>query len=83
MLEALLADEIAARQHRPAGRSRGLTIENRLACGKAVPDDVLAEIKTCDVLLKGPTTTPMGGKMESANVALRRELDLYANVPSR
>lgn len=58
----------------------GLTIENRLALGKAVPDDVLAQIKSCDVLLKGPTTTPMGGKMESANVTLRRELDLYANV---
>lgn len=58
----------------------GLTIENRLALGKPVPEDVLAQIKTCDVLLKGPTTTPMGGKMESANVTLRRELDLYANV---
>ena len=58
----------------------GLTIENRLEKQKAVPDDVLAEIKTCDVLLKGPTTTPKGGTMESANVALRRELDLYANV---
>ncbi len=58
----------------------GLTIENRLAVGKAIPDDVLAQTKECDVLLKGPTTTPMGGKMESANVALRRELDLYANV---
>ena len=58
----------------------GRTIENRLEKQKAVPDDVLAEIKTCDVLLKGPTTTPKGGTMESANVALRRELDLYANV---
>ena len=58
----------------------GLTIENREACGKAIPDDVLAEIKKCDVLLKGPTTTPKGGTMESANVAMRRELDLYANV---
>ena len=58
----------------------GLTIENRLALGKSVPEDVLAQIKSCDVLLKGPTTTPMGGKMESANVTLRRELDLYANV---
>lgn len=58
----------------------GLTIENRLALGKSVPEPVLAEIKSCDVLLKGPTTTPMGGKMESANVTLRRELDLYANV---
>ncbi len=58
----------------------GLTIENRLALNEPVPKAVLAEIKTCDVLLKGPTTTPMGGKMESANVTLRRELDLYANV---
>ena len=78
VLEKLLADEIAA------GRLilkniEGLTIENRLALGKPVPEDVLAQIKACDVLLKGPTTTPMGGKMESANVTLRRELDLYAN----
>ncbi len=58
----------------------GLTIERRMAEGKAIPDDVLAEMKTCDVLLKGPTTTPKGGTLESANVALRRELDLYANV---
>lgn len=58
----------------------GLTIENRLALGKSIPDDTLAQIKVCDVLLKGPTTTPMGGTMESANVTLRRELDLYANV---
>jgi isocitrate dehydrogenase (NAD+) len=57
-----------------------LTIENRQALGKSVPEDVLAQIKSCDVLLKGPTTTPMGGTMESANVTLRRELDLYANV---
>jgi len=59
---------------------QGLTIENRLALGVSVPEQVLAEIKSCDVLLKGPTTTPMGGTMESANVTLRRELDLYANV---
>lgn len=58
----------------------GLTLENRLAQGCAVPAAVLEEIRACDVLLKGPTTTPMGGTMESANVTLRRELDLYANV---
>lgn len=58
----------------------GLTIENRLALGEPVPADVLAAIKECDVILKGPTTTPKGGTMESANVTLRRELDLYANV---
>ncbi len=58
----------------------GLTIENRLAQGKAVPEEVLEQIRACDVLLKGPTTTPKGGTLESANVTLRRELDLYANV---
>ncbi len=58
----------------------GLTIENRIAKKKAIPDDVLAEIKSCHVLLKGPTTTLKGGTLESANVAMRRELDLYANV---
>ena len=57
-----------------------LTIENRLSRNQSVPSEVLAEIKTCDVLLKGPTTTPNGGSMESANVTMRRELDLYANV---
>ncbi|CAK7080967.1 MAG: 3-isopropylmalate dehydrogenase [Eubacterium sp.] len=62
----------------------GLTIENRAACGKAIPNDVLAELKECDVILKGPTTTPREGdkwpNIESANVAMRRELDLFANV---
>ncbi|MBE5906379.1 MAG: isocitrate/isopropylmalate dehydrogenase family protein [Lachnospiraceae bacterium] len=59
---------------------RGLTIENRMAKGEAVPAEVLEQMKACDVILKGPTTTPKGGTMESANVFLRRELDLYANV---
>lgn len=58
----------------------GLTISNRLETLEAVPAATLEEIKKCDVLLKGPTTTPKGGNLESANVALRRELDLYANV---
>ena len=58
----------------------GLTIENRLALGKSMPDESLAVIRECDVLLKGPTETPKGGTLESANVTLRRELDLYANV---
>lgn len=79
VLEELLKADIAAGKV-VLKRIEGLTIENRLALGKSVPEDVLAEIKSCDVLLKGPTTTPMGGKMESANVTLRRELDLYANV---
>ena len=78
VLEKVLADEIAAGSI-VIKQIEGLTIENRLACGKAIPDDVLAQIKSCDVLLKGPTTTPHGGTMESANVSMRRELDLYAN----
>jgi len=78
VLEKLLADEIAAGSIK-LQYIEGLTIENRMACGKPIPEDVLAQIKTCDVLLKGPTTTPHGGTMESANVSLRRELDLYAN----
>ena len=79
VLEAMLADEIK-RGSIVIKQIDGLTIENRLAVNQAVPDDVLEQIKSCDVLLKGPTTTPMGGKMESANVSLRRALDLYANV---
>ena len=79
VLEKLLTEEIASGRV-VLKQIEGLTIENRLALGKAVPEDVLAAISTCDVLLKGPTTTPKGGTMESANVTLRRELDLYANV---
>ncbi len=62
----------------------GLTIENRIKCGKAIPDDVMEELKACDVILKGPTTTPRKGdgmpNIESANVAMRKALDLFANV---
>ncbi|MGB9906261.1 MAG: isocitrate/isopropylmalate family dehydrogenase [Candidatus Saccharicenans sp.] len=62
----------------------GLTIENRAAHNKAIPDDVLAEIKKYHVTLKGPTTTPRKGdswpNIESCNVAMRNELDLFANV---
>ena len=58
----------------------GLTLEKRLETGKAIPEETLAALKECDVILKGPTTTPHGGTLESANVTMRRELDLYANV---
>ena len=79
LLTELLKDDIAAGKVE-LRKIEGLTIENRLALNQAVPDSVLADIKKCHVLLKGPTTTPKGGTMESANVCLRRELDLYANV---
>ena len=79
VLRFLLADEVAA--GRVSFREiDGLTIERRTEVGKAIPDDTLAALKECDVILKGPTTTPHGGNLESANVAMRRELDLYANV---
>ena len=62
----------------------GLTIENRIKQMKPLPDEVLAEIKKCHVLLKGPTTTPEEGSgmpnIESANIAIRRAFDLFANV---
>lgn len=62
----------------------GLTIENRVSVMKAIPDDVLEELKQCHVILKGPTTTPQAGdpwpNIESANVAMRKALDLFANV---
>lgn len=79
LLENLLEKEIAS--GKVELRSiEGLTIENRIKLNQSVPKDTLAAIRECDVLLKGPTTTPKGGTMESANVTLRRELDLYANV---
>ena len=79
LLQFILKDEIAAGKIE-LRTIEGLTIENRIAHNQAIPDDVLAEIKACNVILKAPTTTLKGGTLESANVAMRRELDLYANV---
>lgn len=83
VLKHLLADEV--RKGKVEFKQiDGLTIENRAKAGKAIPDDVLAELKACHVILKGPTTTPRAGdpwpNIESANVAMRKELDLFANV---
>ena len=51
---------------------------------QSIPDDVLAEIHQCHVTLKGPTHTPEKGdgwpNLESANVSMRKALDLFANV---
>ena len=83
VLEAALSKEILSGSVE-IRRIEGLTIENRLEKGESVPKDVLDEIKKCHVLLKGPTETPKGGSksgdMRSANVTLRAELDLFANV---
>ncbi len=83
VLEFLLANEV--KQGKVEFRTiEGLTIENRAAQNKAIPEDVLVELKKCHAILKGPTTTPRKGdpwpNVESANVAMRRELDLFANV---
>lgn len=83
VMEFLLADKIKT------GKVEirvidGLTIERRAQVMKAIPDDTLEELKQCHIILKGPTTTPKKGdewpNIESANVAMRKELDLFANV---
>lgn len=83
IIEFLLADDIKAGKI-VIKNIDGLTIENRARQNKAIPDDVLGELKKCHVILKGPTTTPRAGdpwpNIESANVAMRKELDLFANV---
>ncbi|HNX14225.1 MAG TPA: isocitrate/isopropylmalate family dehydrogenase [Oscillospiraceae bacterium] len=83
VLRKLLAPAVAAGKVE-IRTIEGLTIENRIKVNKAIPDDVMAELKKCHVLLKGPTTTPRAGdpwpNIESANVAMRKELDLFANV---
>ena len=83
VLETLLADKLASGAV-SLKTIDGFTLERRLETGETVPSDVMEEMKTCDVILKGPTTTPnaaMGGRnLESANVFLRKSFDLYANV---
>src|SRR5215471_1046977 len=48
--------------------------------GTVLPDDVIESIKRTKVGLKGPITTPSGKGQRSANVTLRKKLDLYANL---
>ncbi len=48
--------------------------------GDALPEATIESCRSNGVALKGPTTTPVGGGHTSANVRLRRELDLYASV---
>jgi isocitrate dehydrogenase (NAD+) len=83
VMEFLLADKIKAGKVE-IRQIDGLTIERRVEVMKAIPDDTLAALKECHVILKGPTTTPKKGdpwpNIESANVAMRKELDLFANV---
>jgi isocitrate dehydrogenase (NAD+) len=48
--------------------------------GTPLPESVLESIRRNKVAIKGPLTTPVGTGFRSVNVALRKELDLYANV---
>lgn len=83
VLEYLLQDDVKSGKV-VFKEIEGLTIERRAAENAAIPPAVLEEIKKCHVVLKGPTTTPRKGdpwpNVESANVAMRKELDLFANV---
>src|SRR5205085_8188709 len=49
-------------------------------CGTVLPDVVDESIKETKLGLKGPITTPVGKGVRSANVSLRKKLDLYANL---
>ncbi len=83
VLEVMMQDELESGKVE-FRNIEGLTIEYRAEVGKPIPDDVLEEIKKCHITLKGPTTTPRKGdpwpNIESANVAMRKELDLFANI---
>lgn len=46
----------------------------------AMPQETIDAVRELGIALKGPTTTPSGGGHTSANVALRKALDLFANV---
>jgi isocitrate dehydrogenase (NAD+) len=51
-----------------------------LKAGVSLPQHVLDSLERTRVGLKGPVTTPIGGGYTSVNVALRKRLDLFANV---
>lgn len=48
--------------------------------GELLPQETLSAIEQCQVALKGPITTPVGGGYTSVNVQLRKRLNLYAAV---
>ncbi len=48
--------------------------------GTPLPESVLESIKKNKVALKGPVTTPVGSGFRSINVALRKKVNLYANI---
>jgi isocitrate dehydrogenase (NAD+) len=83
ILRFLLGDKLL-KKHVEIMDIYGLTIEERAKQNESVPENIMKRIKGCHVILKGPTTTPRKGdtwpNLESANIVLRRELDLFANI---
>ncbi|MGL5434218.1 MAG: isocitrate/isopropylmalate family dehydrogenase, partial [Lachnospiraceae bacterium] len=83
VLENLMKAEIASGKIE-IREIEGMTIENRAAKLQSLPDEVMAEIKQCDVVIKGPMVTPRAGEpwpnLVSANSLLRRGLELFAAV---
>ena len=87
VLRELIPDEIESGKIE-IREIEGLTIENRVAKMESLPAEVLEEVKKCNVLLKGPMTTPRAGdglpNLVSVNSLLRRNLELFAAVrPSK
>jgi isocitrate dehydrogenase (NAD+) len=60
-------------------REAGADVMERYG-GNPLPPEVLDAVRETGVALKGPITTPVGGGFRSVNVALRKELDMYAQV---
>ena len=83
VLRELIPDEIESGKIE-IREIEGLTIENRVAKMESLPAEVLEEVKKCNVLLKGPMTTPRAGdglpNLVSVNSLLRRNLELFAAV---
>lgn len=89
MKQALRVLDVLMKEELKTGRLKvrqieGMTIENRAAKMQSLPEEVLKEVKECDVLIKGPMVTPRASdpwpNLISANSLLRRELELFAAV---
>lgn len=83
VLKTLMKDELESGKVE-IREIKGMTIEHRAETLQSLPDEVLAEVKKCDVILKGPMVTPRAGdpwpNLLSANSLLRRNLELFAAV---
>ena len=83
VLKTLMKDELESGKVE-IREIEGMTIEHRAETLQSLPDEVLAEVKKCDVILKGPMVTPRAGdpwpNLLSANSLMRRNLELFAAV---